>query len=398
MPTDGARSRLVCPLLAILLTLVLTLGLLMDAANSASGSRSALEALMRADPASNGEFSHQLYQTNIKATQNATLLTSIYLPSAASAAAATSASSSPSSSKQQPQQWPSIARAAKPCPLIVLAHGFMQSSSEHRRQGELLATRGYITIIPDLRGGSDHQRNADDLRALIDWALSENTREGSPFYRAIDRAKIGLTGHSAGGLSVLLAAAADERIEAIAPMDPVDYKGMGVAAGGKVRCPTAVTFSEPSSCNRYGSANKLYTSLSAPKRGVKVVGATHTDGQDPSSLLARMLCGTADPMKQMLYRRYTIGWFDYHLKRAPGVTPYVFNLTHGPLANDLRANRITYEADYTLPIKRRGRRFRSKVREQRDRQDDDVWEGRERERAAQVQTGKVVAQTLVQYM
>lgn len=56
--------------------------------------------------------------------------------------------------------------------------------------------------------------SAADLNAALDWALAENTRQGSPYYGKIDPQKVAVSGFSCGGLQAL-AAASDPRVRAV---------------------------------------------------------------------------------------------------------------------------------------------------------------------------------------
>lgn len=275
------------------------------------------------DPASNGPFSWAVTSPGIGGTQGAELRTDVYYPGVANAP---------------------VEAAARPCPVIVLGHGFAQSRQRHANQGKQLATRGYVVMIPEFNGFSDHARNAEDMRRCIDWALAQHRQPGSLFFGALATNAIGVSGHSAGGLSAILAAASDPRIRAVSVMDPVDSGGQGVAALSAVQVPVAMTWSEPSSCNAFGSAATLYAAARGIRRGIKIVGANHTDPQDPAGVLSIWACGSADPARQLLYRRYMAGWFEYFLREDEAYAPWVFRYAGGTLEADLTAGRITYAA------------------------------------------------------
>jgi len=132
-------------------------------------------------------------------------------------------------------------------------------------------------------------------------------------------------------------------------MDPVDNGGQGVAALASAAAPVAITYSEPSSCNANGSALTLYNAARAPKRGMRIVGANHTDPQDPASALSALFCGGANSARQALYRRYMVGWFEYHLRGDAAYGPWVFNQPGGALVSDLGSNKVTY-AEAAAPL------------------------------------------------
>jgi hypothetical protein len=127
-------------------------------------------------------------------------------------------------------------------------------------------------------------------------------------------------------------------------MDPVDNQGQGVAALPNVRIPIAMTWSEPSACNANGSAAVLYAAAAGVRRGIKIVGANHTDPQDPAGLLSSLVCGAADATRQSRYRRYMVGWFERYLRGDTAYDPYVYDYAGGQLAADLTQGVIIYQA------------------------------------------------------
>lgn len=281
------------------------------------------------DPAANGPYAWAVQSPGIGGTQGEVLRTDVYYPGSAN----------------QP-----VNPAAGPCPVIVLGHGFAQSKARHVNQGRQLATRGFIVLIPEFNGFSDHARNGEDMRRCIDWILAQHTAPGSIFFGAVDTNAIGVSGHSAGGLSAILAAAADPRIRAVSVMDPVDSGGLGVTALPAVTAPIAMTWSESSSCNAFGSAPTLYAAAQGVRRGIKIVGANHSDPQDPVGVLSIWACGAADAARQALYRRYMAGWFEYFLRGDETYAPWVFRYAGGALEQDRLANRITYTAVVPLEL------------------------------------------------
>ncbi len=242
------------------------------------------------DPAENGPFPAFRTTVSIPGTQGATLSTDLYHPGDAAG----------------------LTKEAGRCPVIVLAHGFSQSKANHANQGFHLATRGYIVLIPNSNAASDHSRFGDDLIKCIDWIEARNDDPGSVLHNRARVNRTGVSGHSAGGLSAILAASRDKRIRAVSVMDPVDNSGLGVAALPEIAAPVAITYSEPSSCNANGSALTLYNAAVGPKRGIKIVGANHSDPQDPVSFTSRLICGSANSARQALYRRYMCGWFEFY--------------------------------------------------------------------------------------
>jgi dienelactone hydrolase len=278
--------------------------------------------LAATDPAVNGPFPATRHTIAIPGTEGATLITDLYFPGTHGL----------------------VSVGAGRCPVIVLGHGFAQTKDEYVNQGLHLATRGYLVLIPNSTAVADWSRFADDLRKCLDWIEAQDVDSNSIFFGRVRTNCAGATGHSAGGLSAILAATRDVRIRALSPMDPVDSDGLGVAALPSVPAPVAITYSEPSLCNANGSALTLYNAACAPKRGMLIVGANHSDPEDPASLLIEVVCGAADSERQMLYRRYMTGWFEYYLRGDAAYGPWVFDQPGGQLASDLASNKVTYTA------------------------------------------------------
>jgi pimeloyl-ACP methyl ester carboxylesterase len=215
-------------------------------------------AVAASDPSVDGPFASVCQTADIPGTQNATLVTDVYFPGTTATG---------------------LDPASAPCPVIVLGHGFAQSRNQHVNQGLQLATRGYLVLIPSFNGGSDHARNGQDLSKCVDWILARNGDPASIFFGQVRTQAVGATGHSAGGLSAILATSNDPRIGVLSLMDPVDNGGQGVAALAAVNVPVAITWSEPSACNASGSAEVLYAAARCVRRAMRIVGANHTDPQ-----------------------------------------------------------------------------------------------------------------------
>jgi dienelactone hydrolase len=134
-------------------------------------------------------------------------------------------------------------------PLIAFSHGF----GGHRRQSTFLCTHlashGYVVVAPDhvgntaidtLRilmevhaGGSMPEPQAmleefvearpSDIRCLLDRALEGNA---GGLAEQIDALRVGMSGHSFGGWTTLMAVARDARIRAALPLAPAGARSV----------------------------------------------------------------------------------------------------------------------------------------------------------------------------
>ncbi|MFE1951881.1 alpha/beta fold hydrolase [Streptomyces sp. NPDC059524] len=107
-------------------------------------------------------------------------------------------------------------------PAVLLAHGFGGSKADVRGEAERLARSGYAVLTWSARGfgrsgGKIGLNSADaevaDVSRLVDWLAGRSEvrldKAGDP--------RVGVTGASYGGAVSLLAAAHDDRVDAIAP-------------------------------------------------------------------------------------------------------------------------------------------------------------------------------------
>ena len=115
--------------------------------------------------------------------------------------------------------------SATPRPLVIFNHGFLLSSTGYRSYGEHLASHGFVVALPTFAMSFlnvHHARLAEDVRFVIDCLLDATESGEHPLYGRIDPGRIGSSGHSLGGKLSLLEAISDERVLAVAVLDPVD--------------------------------------------------------------------------------------------------------------------------------------------------------------------------------
>jgi dienelactone hydrolase len=113
-----------------------------------------------------------------------------------------------------------------------------------------VAAKGVLVIASGAPGGSG-QTNADMLVQGINWAVAENTRDGSKYQGKIDSAKVSAQGFSCGGLEAIGVAARDRRVgstilwsSGIFPSGSMG--GVSKSALNQLRTPTAWLHGGPS--------------------------------------------------------------------------------------------------------------------------------------------------------
>jgi predicted dienelactone hydrolase len=150
-----------------------------------------------------------------------------------------------------------------------------------------LASHGYVVAAPgfpstriDAPGGPRLYGVLDqpaDVSFVIDGLLSRNGERGFALQDAIDGERIGMTGHSGGGLTTMITAYGerrDERIDAIVPIAPVGCLVPLDIAGDAV-VPAMIVGGSEDLLVGPPSIRLAYEAASTPKYFVEIVGGDH---------------------------------------------------------------------------------------------------------------------------
>ena len=223
-----------------------------------------------------------------------------------------------------------IPSGSGPMPVVTLGHGFARSKAQMAGWGALLASRGFIAMAPNFPGGMapDHKVNGKVISALLEWAVADSKKAGSPLNGLVDPSRRGVMGHSAGGLASVLAAGADTKIKVVVGLDPVDMNGLGKTAAALIKVPVTIIRAEPSTCNSAGNAAGMVGAIKGPLLALQVIKGTHCDPEWPSGILCTLACGATDAQRQARFRRYAMATLDHVLRCAAGMAPWL----GGPLA------------------------------------------------------------------
>lgn len=192
-------------------------------------------------------------------------------------------------------------------PLVIVAHGFSRSRANMAGWGRFFANAGVIAVVPDLPFRSGHDRNA---RFLVDLAGRLRQQDALWDWQGT---QVGLAGFSAGGLSTLLAAAELPGLCFWIGLDPVDRNDLGLAAAPRVACPAWVLLADPSPCNAHGNA-AVWAEVLPRAQQVRIVGASHVDGEHPTDFLAERICGASTPQQRLAFQNEvrsalrSVGW------------------------------------------------------------------------------------------
>jgi predicted dienelactone hydrolase len=190
-----------------------------------------------------------------------------------------------------------------PHALVVISPGFQLDRTQYTSYAQHLASWDFVVALTTYAESGfsiDHQRIADDVPAVITWALAQTNL-------AIDPQRIATAGHSLGGKISILAAVGDPRIKAVVAWDPVDSSAPSVTpekmssftaalavigettdgSGGMFGMPCA-----PAADN----FTQYYAAAPSPSLQATYANADHMDWVDDPTCLICGLCtaGTAD--------------------------------------------------------------------------------------------------------
>jgi dienelactone hydrolase len=211
-----------------------------------------------------------------------------------------------------------------PAPLVEVVHGAGRTGDNHVVLARTLASRGMVVLLPDIPcgfSGCDHQANARQVRAILDWAIAENAGPGALAGR-VDTSKVALLGHSFGGLAVFLGARMPG-LSALVLYDPKDYGRVARDDADQLQVPSAhLMATVRGACNDdWGTA--VYPLTTAPHLRARVVNAGHCDVEDPGDNLCPFGCGAGDIRTSRTFRRYAVSFLGCVLKGDGAYAPYV---------------------------------------------------------------------------
>lgn len=210
-----------------------------------------------------------------------------------------------------------VPNGAGPYPLLVTSHGFSATSDNQVGWAEHFASYGFVVAVPSFPNSFSPDQTVDSgiIEALV--ATYASPPATSPAHGKVDGTKVGLEGHSAGGLATSIASVALSP-GATVLFDPVDNGGVGVASVAKLCSPLLEIYSDPSSCNNNEAWDGTATASLGSQTQLHVVGSTHCDGENhPRSLCGGVCGGAATPVRQDVFARYATAFFLASLKNDP---------------------------------------------------------------------------------
>ncbi len=193
-------------------------------------------------------------------------------------------------------------------PVVIVAHGFTRHRRVMAGWGHMLAQNGMIAVVPNLPDFADQGVNIRAISQLIEIA-----HEAGRLKKSEPTGEVALIGHSAGGFGTLIAASRAERVRCWIGLDPVDFNDRGLRAVNQLRVPALMLLAESGAWNRHANALAWLQEADQKLTALRIRGSTHCDPENPTSLLAEIVCGDADASRRAVYERYALALLKQHL-------------------------------------------------------------------------------------
>jgi MYXO-CTERM domain-containing protein len=197
-------------------------------------------------------------------------------------------------------------------------------------------------VVPDIPcnvWGCDHNANANQINALLDWAVAQSMTPSSRLAGAVDATRRGLIGHSWGALGSAMAASRNTGVASLVLFDPNDDALVGARNAPGIRAPTLTLLAQTRAvCNNQWVATSITPGLGGPGVHATLARSGHCDPEDPTDALCPLLCGSGDVATTALFRRYAVAWTRCNLTGDAAMAPWVLGADWDA---DQRAGRLT---------------------------------------------------------
>lgn len=212
-----------------------------------------------------------------------------------------------------------------PYPAVVFGHGFLTPVRMYVGNAQHLTSWGYFMILPmsAMELFPSHPAFADDFSYTLDYLTTQNANPASFLYQQIDIAHLGVSGHSMGGGVSILAAAQDNRIQAVLNLAAAEtFPDSAIDAMATLHVPIALLAGSGDIIappNRH--QQPMYDNGRAPRLLAILDGANHCS----FAANLRPCGGTMDPATQLqITNRWTTAFFNLYLKGQSAYVSYIW--------------------------------------------------------------------------
>jgi MYXO-CTERM domain-containing protein len=213
-----------------------------------------------------------------------------------------------------------------PYPLVGVIHGANANGTYHTELATTLASRGFVALTPDMPctvTSCDHDANQRQISAMIVWAVAQSADASSRLAGKVDGSRVGLIGHSWGGLSSHITAARDPSIDSVVLLDPNDDGTDGLSVTSAIVAPHLTLLAQvPGVCNSQWQEAMVRTRLTSSHLDFVIAGSGHCDPGEMDGLCS-FGCGRGDTGTTPIFRRYAVAWTSCVLTGDPAMSEWI---------------------------------------------------------------------------
>jgi dienelactone hydrolase len=205
----------------------------------------------------------------------------------------------------------------KKCPAVVWCDGWGGTLISHHGNLEELARHSYVAMIFKATKQDTHLEGglkgfggewAEDMEDAITYLV-----EQSPVRSLIDKDKLGVVGHSLGGITASRVAAEDQRVKAAVILSCTDLSKLA-----EVNVPIQIQTADFDFGGLLTSFENIpsYLLANPPKQLIVVQWGTHDFTAKPTSEFPKCYFDERGkpPWQNKISLHYLLAWFDYFLK------------------------------------------------------------------------------------
>ncbi len=171
-----------------------------------------------------------------------------------------------------------------PYPVLMFSHGSCGYATQSLFLTPLIASYGYVVVSPPHPGNTlaefptcgtpaaqaaSAQERPQDIIYALDQMLAANEDPTSPFFSSLDPDRIGMSGHSFGGLNTYAVVNRDSRFKVAVPMAPA------ALGSPKVTIPSLMMLGQIDSVVNVPAIRTAYADSQPPKLLVEIENAGH---------------------------------------------------------------------------------------------------------------------------